>query len=715
MKHITKLIITAILAVFFVPMAGTAANAAAPTSPLYVGGIGADSKIIAKVFYGVLDEMPSSLTLEATLANNDGSPTVSSCTVAVPSTRCTITGLTNGTPYYVRAFTSNNDGASSKVYGAWAVTPTSGSVIYAAEYDCSTDVYRVQPCQLSGTTTNATVYGQGLQLCTEIDAIGGGLPGGTPIAITPSVDGTSAVIHITAGAMGWANFNCGVGNLSSFLGYTVSYLGQSGFVPTWSQNTGPAGTVVELTSTARFFVGITRLQLQGVDVSYSVVTPNRILITIPSGLAAGWSHLSMDSLGGTGTVYNVWNAINTDPTLSFDTASVSPCGSTVLTLSNINPNAHPAIYFDGNQVPAVGVFASDPINLTWELIVMSSGNASGYLANDVVFTIRYINDSWDGMSPVPFSDSYLASASVTLRAGWACGTQPQLNFGSIAPSSGPVAGGTQVTITGTGFDQSTGVSIGGAPCQIISRAETEIICVTPSGLAGSADIVISSEGSEPVTALNAFTFIVPKLISIPKKPTPSQVDVKVGQGSLAVTMTYEGTAEFKPSGYTAYVKPGGNSCVIPQGAASCEIIGLKPGIDYTLVITAVNAAGISPSLTLPDSYLIGEKSPLKLFAKLGIRPFAGNSAVMTKAFRAQIRKFVVANPKLTAFTCTGYTAGKPVIKSDRKLAKARASAVCGYIAKLRPNAAVTVIGLTPGLSFAANNRKVLVQGYGLDG
>lgn len=288
---------------------------------------------------------------------------------------------------------------------------------------------------------------------------------------------------------------------------------------------------------------------------------------------------------------------------------------------------------------------------------------------------------------------------------------PTPSIGGISPAKGSAKGGTLITITGSNFDSPT-VTIDGQTCEIVTQSATQITCRVPAGTVGGADVVVDNGGGKTDTVNSGFTYVTP--VEPPQRPVPSNANVTINPGSLTINMDYNGDPTFTPTGYSAYVLPGNNSCVIPQGKDSCEILGLKPGVEYTVVIRAVNSAGISQALTMPRTYLIGQKSPLKLLAKLGIRPFAGDSAAMTPAFRFQIRKFMTANPKLSAFTCTGYTAGTPVKASDKKLARARAAAVCGYIQKLRPTASVTVIGLTPGLSWSANNRKVLVKGLGLN-
>ena len=60
---------------------------------------------------------------------------------------------------------------------------------------------------------------------------------------------------------------------------------------------------------------------------------------------------------------------------------------------------------------------------------------------------------------------------------------------SVTPTSGSLAGGTLVTIAGTGFSDraaDVAVAIGGVPCTIQSAAATQITCVTGRALSGVA-------------------------------------------------------------------------------------------------------------------------------------------------------------------------------------------------------------------------------------
>ena len=71
---------------------------------------------------------------------------------------------------------------------------------------------------------------------------------------------------------------------------------------------------------------------------------------------------------------------------------------------------------------------------------------------------------------------------------------------SISPASGPAAGGTNVTITGSGLTGATGVSFGGAAAeQFTVLSDTEITATSPPG-SGTVAVTVATPGgtSSPV-------------------------------------------------------------------------------------------------------------------------------------------------------------------------------------------------------------------------
>ena len=69
--------------------------------------------------------------------------------------------------------------------------------------------------------------------------------------------------------------------------------------------------------------------------------------------------------------------------------------------------------------------------------------------------------------------------------------EPTPTVTGIAPASGPAAGGTAVTITGTGFLPGASVDIGAPATSVQVVSETEITAVTAPGAAGSSEVAVS--------------------------------------------------------------------------------------------------------------------------------------------------------------------------------------------------------------------------------
>ncbi|XP_068250285.1 fibrocystin-L-like [Palaemon carinicauda] len=88
---------------------------------------------------------------------------------------------------------------------------------------------------------------------------------------------------------------------------------------------------------------------------------------------------------------------------------------------------------------------------------------------------------------------------------------------SISPKRGGTAGGTTLTITGTGFSVSGNeVSIDGSPCIVSSESSTEIVCVTePHAGPGTFSVVVTAAGlGLAVTDANAVFFYIDRWSSV---------------------------------------------------------------------------------------------------------------------------------------------------------------------------------------------------------
>jgi hypothetical protein len=84
---------------------------------------------------------------------------------------------------------------------------------------------------------------------------------------------------------------------------------------------------------------------------------------------------------------------------------------------------------------------------------------------------------------------------------------------SVTPSVGPAAGGTIVTVNGTGFDSATTVEIGGVLASDVRIASaTRLTAVTPTGIPGAADVAVANRVSDDVLT-GGFTYESELLLS----------------------------------------------------------------------------------------------------------------------------------------------------------------------------------------------------------
>lgn len=68
----------------------------------------------------------------------------------------------------------------------------------------------------------------------------------------------------------------------------------------------------------------------------------------------------------------------------------------------------------------------------------------------------------------------------------------------IFPAAGPTTGGTQVRITGAGFEGPVTVRIGTRDAQLVSRSATELVVTAPAQSAGARNVVVTSDNGSAI-------------------------------------------------------------------------------------------------------------------------------------------------------------------------------------------------------------------------
>jgi hypothetical protein len=143
---------------------------------------------------------------------------------------------------------------------------------------------------------------------------------------------------------------------------------------------------------------------------------------------------------------------------------------------------------------------------------VSSGDNFGYSVavsgETVVVGSPGEDSSTTGINSTPNEGASAAGAAYIFT-----GLGPLPMITGISPSSGSAAGGTSVTITGTGFSNVTGVTFGGAAASFSVPDNTTILATTPAHGPGTVDVVVATNVGTGV-GTNLFTFANTPIVSL---------------------------------------------------------------------------------------------------------------------------------------------------------------------------------------------------------
>lgn len=156
---------------------------------------------------------------------------------------------------------------------------------------------------------------------------------------------------------------------------------------------------------------------------------------------------------------------------------------------------------------------------------------------------------------------------------------------NVEPHSGPAAGGTSVTVTGTNFTGGSVVKFGSTTATSVTvNSETSITAVSPAGT-GTVDVTVTTPGGTSATSeADRFTY----------GPTVTKVEPNHGSPSGGSTVTITG-AGF--TGATA-VKFGATNAAsfTVNSATSITAVSPKARGSKTVDVTVTTPAGTSPTI-----------------------------------------------------------------------------------------------------------------------
>jgi hypothetical protein len=153
----------------------------------------------------------------------------------------------------------------------------------------------------------------------------------------------------------------------------------------------------------------------------------------------------------------------------------------------------------------------------------------------------------------------------------------------VAPSQGPVSGGTSVILTGSHFTGATSVKFGTVAASSFSVAsDTQITATAPAEAAGSVNVTVTTTGG----ISNSFTYFY--------LPAPTLTSLLPGQGpsSGGTSVTLTGTQLTTATAVMFGSTPATSYTVLSDGS----IVAVAPAGTGAVQVTATTSGGTSSGL-----------------------------------------------------------------------------------------------------------------------
>ncbi len=362
-----------------------------------------------------------------------------------------------------------------------------------------------------------------------------------------------------------------------------------------SPTAGPLASGTQVTISGTNLLGITAVDFGKVPATIVAGSDTATSITVisPTSQAAGIVDVTVTTAGGTSTGSPADQFTYTAaPTVTAVSPTAGPlAGGTQVTISGANLSGITAVDF--GKVLATVVAGSD--TATSVTVISPASQAAGIV--DV--TVTTAGGTSTGVPADQFT--YVAAPAVT----------------AISPTAGPVAGGTQVTITGTNLSGITAVDFGKVLATIVAGSDTatSIAVISPaSQAAGIVDVTVTTAGGTSATsAADQFTYTT--------APIVSTVTPQAGPLSGGMSVTITGT---NLTGAKA-VRFGKVAAKFTVKSAT-QIVATSPAGKAGMVdVTVVAAAGTSGTSALDQFTFVAAPAVTKISAAAG--PTAGGTQV----------------------------------------------------------------------------------------
>ncbi|HEU5222494.1 MAG TPA: IPT/TIG domain-containing protein [Candidatus Lumbricidophila sp.] len=453
-------------------------------------------------------------------------------------------------------------------------------------------------------------------------------------------------------------------------------------------DSGPeaGGTVVTVTGTG-FVSGSTDVNIGGATVPATVTSPTTLTFTTPAH-APGNVAVSVTTPAGTSSDIPggfTFLPAPVGPTAASLTPDSGPeAGGTVVTITGSGfVQGSTTVNIDGVSVPAT---VTSPTTLTFTTPAHAPGNVAVSVTTPA------------GTSPdVPGGFTFLPAPVGPTAA-------------SLTPDNGPAAGGTGVTVTGSGFvPGSTSVNIGGFTVPATVNSPTQLSFVTPAHVPGNVAVSVTTPSGTSADIPGGFTYTL-----LAAAPTATSLSPNHGPAAGGTTVTVTGSG-FIPGATTVSI----DGFTVPATVSSpTELTFTTPAHAPGNVAVSVTTPG-GTSADVPGGFTFDPASVTGIAPPAG--PTAGGTTVVITGScfvnvtdvtfgGTSAASFTVDSPtQITATTPAGVGAVDVSVISSGQCGTGTAPGGFTYVP------APTLLSLTPNHGPASGGTTVTITGSNFTG
>jgi len=284
---------------------------------------------------------------------------------------------------------------------------------------------------------------------------------------------------------------------------------------------------------------------------------------------------------------------------------------------------------------------------------------------------------------------------------------------SISPTSGPAAGGTTVTITGSGFTGASQVLFGTATSTFSVNSDTQITVVSPAGSGMVYVTVTTPKGTSATSIADQFTY--QGTPPIPPIPTIASISPTSGPTTGGTTVTITG------SGFTGVSQVlFGTTAVSFTVNSDKQITAVSPAGSGTVDVKVTTPGGTSATSSVDKfTYVIARPTIKQLSATSG--PVTGGTKVIIAGSGfTGASKVLFGTISATSFTvnsATQITAVSPAGSGtvDVKVTTPGGTSATSSVDRFTYVPAPTVTGISTNTGPAAGGTSVIIRGSNFAG